>query len=104
VFERSSCQPSTTPGTLTDKAPRSGISARLRVLNSAGVAADGARPLAFKPPRPFRFRIVDDCEEIAVEPIHRGLDDGGTAAAVTAASMALPLCWRTRSPAADASG
>jgi hypothetical protein len=48
-FDSSSDHPSTTPGTVAESSPVFGTCARLRVVNSPGVAAYGDRPLALSP-------------------------------------------------------
>ena len=73
-------------------------------LNSSRVAAAGARPLAFSAVHVLCVRLVDDREQVAADAVHRRFDHDRTAAAVTAASMALPPDWSTFSPAAVASG
>ena len=103
-FVRSSLQPSTTPGTLTESTPRYGISSSFRRRNSSGVAARAERPLALSPRTCFVFASYTIAKRSPPGPFIVGSTTERTAAAVTAASIALPPCCSTRRPAADASG
>ena len=100
----SSDQPSTAPGTVTDNTPWSGIDVCPSSRSRSRLAAWGEHPLAFSP----RVRPLAASCTIANRspptPVIVGSTTDRTAAAVTAASIALPPFLNTSSPAAEASG
>ena len=97
-------QPSTTPGTVTASGPYSGMRFTPRFANSSGVAARPARPLALSPASRFAFGSYTIANRSPPIPFIVGSTTERTAAAVTAASIALPPSRITCRPAADASG
>ena len=103
-FDSSSDQPSTTPGTVTESTPVFGMRVRLRDAKTSGDAAYADRPLAFSARSVFVFASYTIANRSPPMPVIDGSTTASTAAAVTAASMALPPSCMTFRPATDASG
>ena len=103
-FSSSAAQPESAPGTVTGSAPKRGTRRCPRLISSSRVMSEPERPEALRPTRRFSradHRMANMSPPI---PVMWGSTRLSTAAAVTAASMALPPFWSTASPAEVARG
>ena len=99
----SSDHPSTAPGTVTDRAPLDGMRAWPARTSASHDAARPVGPLAFSPcSRPSGSHTI--ANRSPPMPVIVGSTTARTAAAVTAASTALPPRRSTSRPADEASG
>ncbi len=103
-FFSSSSHPASAPGTVTVSAPREGICFRPRPSSVSRVMSAPARPLALMATRRCSFATHTIANMSPPIPVIIGSVTDSTAAAVTAASIALPPACSTRNPAELASG
>src|SRR5881398_1649447 len=97
------CQPASAPGTVTSSTLSVGMVRWPRASTASRLMRRPARPLEFKP---YSLRSLADHTMANMSPpipVIIGSVTFSTAAAVTAASMALPPRWSTATPAAVAS-
>ena len=100
----SASQPARAPGTVTSSTLSAAMVRCPRASRASRVIKRPARPLEF---RPYSLRSFDDHTRANMSPpmpVIIGSVTLSTAAAVTAASTALPPCSSTARPAAVASG
>lgn len=100
----SSAQPATDPGIVTVSGPCSGSVVTPRAASASASARAPARPLEFNAVRLPVFPSRTSAKRSPPTPVIVGSTTASVAAAVTAASTALPPSCRTWRPAADASG
>jgi hypothetical protein len=103
-FSSSAAQPDNAPGTVIGSAPRDGMLVRLRCASASRVISEPERPLPFSPYS--RAARADHTIANMSPPMLTmcGSTTVSTAAAATAASIALPPFCSTARPAALASG
>ena len=103
-FFSSASHPASAPGTVTVSAPRAGIRFRPRASSASRVMSAPARPLALIATSRCSFATHTVANMSPPMPVIIGSVTDSTAAAVTAASIALPPACSTASPAELASG
>ena len=89
-FLSSASHPASAPGTVTDLDASRGMCVRPRFTNSSRVISDPARPLALSATRCFSLALQMSANMSPPMPVIIGSTTESTAAAVTAASIALP--------------